>query len=88
VPDFPKVRVEISGPRRAGKSVLVAHFQRVLCELLIGFDGPADLPRRSFVDLAGAVNNLRKRGLEVEFVETQTGELEQIDATVGFGGRP
>jgi predicted AAA+ superfamily ATPase len=69
VPDFPKVRVEISGPRRAGKSVLVAHFQ-------------------SFVDLAGAVNNLRKRGLEVEFVETQTGELEQIDATVGFGGRP
>jgi hypothetical protein len=60
VPDFPKVRVEISGPRRAGKSVLVAHFQRVLCELLIGFDGPADLPRRSFVDL-GALEWIDRR---------------------------
>lgn len=87
MPDFPKVRIEISGPPRAGKSVVAAHLQRELSELLIGYRGPGCLPRRSPADLVGAVNNLRKRGLEIEIVETTIGELQQIDATVGFGGR-
>jgi hypothetical protein len=78
--DHPVIRIEISGIRGAGKSVLAAQFHRMMVELGIGFSGPHLLPKRSIAELANAVAHLKERGLSVEFVETQTGTPPQVDA--------
>lgn len=83
MPDRPHIRIEISGPRHAGKSVLAAMIRRMLHAHDIGASGPIDLPQRSRGTLAKALINLAERGLSVELVETPTGP-PQIDATIGM----
>jgi len=78
--DNPVVRIEISGIRSSGKSVLAAHFRAYLTELGLTVHGPAGLPVRSPSVLANAIDSLKGRGLFVEFVETNTREVPPIDA--------
>lgn len=80
MPDHPVVTIELRGLSGAGKSVLAAQIRRLLDELLIAWHGPELLPQRSPGELAVAVANLKKRGLRVELIETQTGRPPQIDA--------
>lgn len=80
MPDNPWVRIEMSGLRGAGKSVLAALFRELLAGYEVAAAGPDLLPLRSERDLRAAIGNLRKRGLSVTFVETQTGVPPQIDA--------
>ena len=81
--DRPAIRIEISGPRHAGKSVVAAMLKRLLRHHDIAVDGPEKLPHRPREALAAALLNLAARGLAVELVETQIGP-SQIDARVGF----
>jgi hypothetical protein len=78
--DHPVIRIEISGIRGAGKSVLASYFRGLLADFSIPRNGPAGLPHRNASELGAAIVHLQARGLSVEFVETQTGIPAQVDA--------
>ena len=75
----PMIRIAISGPRRAGKSVVAARLQRILRQAGIGFAGPEDLPPFPPGMLDKALAHLAKRGLSVEFVEIEEPAGEIIE---------
>jgi predicted ATPase len=81
--DNPIVRIEVSGVRGAGKSVLIAHLHRWLNQIMVDFEGPAWLPARDASELSTAIANLKQRGFKIEIVETQTGIAAQVEARCG-----